>query len=51
MQNLNKKMQIKALFFSPLFFLTYIPCAIKALLKKKVTWEKVPHVRRWKNDN
>ena len=49
--NLNKKMQIKALFFSPLFFLTYIPCAIKALLKKKVTWEKVPHVRRWKNDN
>ncbi len=46
--NLSKNMQIKAIFFSPLFFFTYITCAIKALAKKTVTWEKVPHVSRWK---
>lgn len=45
--NISKEMQIKAILFSPLFFLTYVPCAIKALLIKDVKWEKVEHTRRW----
>lgn len=46
---LNKKMIIKTIFFSPLFFVTYVPCALKAIFKKTVNWEKVDHTRRWKN--
>ena len=45
--NISDKMQIKAILFSPLFFSTYIPCALKAFLKKEVTWEKVEHTQRW----
>ena len=46
--NISEKMQIKTILFSPLFFATYVPCAIKAFLKKEVKWEKVEHTRRWK---
>ena len=46
--NISEKMQIKTILFSPLFFATYVPCAIKAFLKKEVKWEKVEHNRRWK---
>ena len=46
--NISESMQIKVILFSPLFFLTYIPCALKAFLKKEVKWEKVEHTRRWK---
>ena len=45
--NLNKNMKIKTCFFSPIFFATYVPCAIRALLKKDVKWEKVEHSKRW----
>ena len=45
--NIAKDMQIKAILFSPLFFATYVPCALKALLKKEVKWEKVEHTQRW----
>lgn len=44
---LNNKMKIKAIFFSPLFFITYVPCAIKAIFKKDITWEKVEHISKW----
>lgn len=47
--NLNKKMQIKAILFSPLFFMTFIPCALKAFFKKEVKWEKVEHNSKWKS--
>lgn len=47
--NLSKEMQIKAIFFSPLFFITFVPCAIKAFLKKEVKWEKVEHNSKWKS--
>lgn len=47
--NLSKKMQIKAILFSPLFFMTFVPCAIKAFLKKEVKWEKVEHNSKWKS--
>lgn len=29
--------------FNPLYLLTYIPCAIKALLTRDVTWKKIKH--------
>ena len=45
--NLNKNMKIKTCLFSPLFFVTYVPCALRALFKKEVNWEKVEHSRRW----
>lgn len=45
--NLSKNMQFKTVLFSPLFFVTYVPCALKALFKKDVKWEKVEHIRRW----
>lgn len=45
--NITKEMQIKAILFSPLFFVTYVPCALKALFKKDVQWDKVEHSRRW----
>lgn len=45
--NLTYKMQLKAIFFSPLFFITYIPCAIKALFQKNVEWKVVEHTKNW----
>ena len=32
--NLDNKMKLKVIFFNPFYLVTYIPCAIKALLKK-----------------
>ena len=46
--NMSYSMQLKTILFSPLFFSTYIPCALKAFLKKEIKWEKVEHTRRWK---
>lgn len=46
--NMSESMQIKVILFSPLFFSTYVPCALKAFFKKEVKWEKVEHTRRWK---
>ena len=45
--NMSYKMQIKTILFSPIFFTTYIPCALKAFFKKDIKWEKVEHTRRW----
>ncbi|MEG0826667.1 MAG: glycosyltransferase family 2 protein [Bacilli bacterium] len=40
---ISLKSRIKALFYNPLFMFTYVPCAVKALLKKEVKWEKTEH--------
>lgn len=40
---LNLKMKIKALFLNPFYLFTYIPCALKAFLKKDITWSPVRH--------
>ena len=45
--NMSEHMQIKTILFSPLFFSTYVPCALKAFFKKEVKWEKVEHTRKW----
>ncbi len=41
--NLTTKSKIKVLFYNPVFMISYIPCAIKALLKKDVKWVRVEH--------
>ena len=41
--NLNIKSKIKVLFYNPIFMLSYIPCAIIALIKKDIKWKKIEH--------
>lgn len=33
----------RAIIFNPIYLITYVPCAIKALLKKNVTWKRIEH--------
>lgn len=41
--NLKTSMKIKAVLFNPLYLVTYIPCAVKALTTKNVAWQKIEH--------
>lgn len=41
--NLSRKMKFLTIFWNPFFVITYVPCALKAILKKEVTWEQVEH--------
>lgn len=43
--DLNTKTKIKAILFNPIYLITYIPCAIKVLLKKDIKWVKIEHNR------
>lgn len=40
---LTLKSKIKVLFFNPIFMISYVPCAIKALTLKEVKWTRVEH--------
>lgn len=44
--NLNLKSKIKVLFYNPIFMISYIPCAIKALTLKEVKWTRVEHGKK-----
>ena len=41
--DLNHQMKLKAVFFHPLYLVTYIPCALQALLKRQVKWVRIEH--------
>ncbi len=41
--DLTTKTKLKAVLFNPIYLATYIPCALKALLKKDVSWIKIKH--------
>ncbi len=41
--DINNKTKIKTLFINPIFMISYVPCAIKALTSKNITWKKVEH--------
>ncbi len=41
--NLCFSMKLKALFFNPIFLVTYVYCALKAVLKKEITWDTIIH--------
>lgn len=43
--SLKTWMKIKVLFYFPVFLTTFVSCAIKAILKKEVKWERVEHSR------
>ncbi len=35
----------KVILFNPIYLLTYVPCALKALFTKNVTWKRIDHGR------
>ena len=41
--DLNRKMKIKTIFYNPIYLTTYVSCALKALFKKEVGWDKIEH--------
>ncbi len=41
--DLNKKMKIKTIFYNPIYLTTYVNCALIALFKKEVGWDKIEH--------
>ena len=41
--NINKKVKIRTLFYNPIFIISYVLCAIKALTSKEVGWTKIEH--------
>ena len=41
--DLNRKMKIKTIFYNPIYLTTYVSCALKALFKKEVCWDKIEH--------
>lgn len=41
--DLTFKSKLKVLFFNPIFMISYVPCAIKALTLKEVKWTRVEH--------
>ncbi len=41
--DLSRRMKLKVIFFNPLYLVTYVPCAIEALLKREVEWVKIEH--------
>lgn len=44
-EKVRLKSQIKwrAVLFNPLYLITYVPCALKALFTRNVTWKKIEH--------
>ena len=44
--DLSLKMKVKVLFYNPIFIISYIKCAIPALLKKNIEWKKQEHGKR-----
>lgn len=38
--------KLKAILFNPLYLLTYVPCALKALLMRNVTWKQIEHGKK-----
>lgn len=48
--NINKKTKIKTLFYNPIFIMSYILCAFKALSSKNISWEKIEHGRKKRTD-
>ncbi len=41
--HIKKKIIIQTIFLHPLLLFTYIPCLIKVLLVKEITWDKIEH--------
>lgn len=42
---LSTKSKIKAILFNPLYLITYVPCAIRSITMKDISWDKIEHNR------
>ena len=40
------KIKVQAVLFNPIYLVTYVPCALKALLTKNVAWKKIDHGKK-----
>lgn len=40
------KIKVQAVLFNPVYLAAYVPCAIKALLTKNVSWKKIDHGKK-----
>lgn len=40
---LKRSIKFQATLYNPLYLVTYVPCALRALLKKNVVWKKIKH--------
>jgi len=43
--DLTRRMKVRVVLVNPLYLVTYVPCALKALLKREVAWVKIEHGR------
>ena len=41
----KNSLKIKIIFYNPIFLLTFIYCAVVALINKNITWEKIEHTK------
>lgn len=39
----RNSLKLKLIFYNPTYLLGYVPCALTAILKHKVTWQKIDH--------
>ncbi len=39
------KMRVQAVLFNPIYLLTYIPCALRAVFTKNVKWKRIEYGR------
>lgn len=40
------RIKVQAVLFNPIYLVTYVPCAVKALLTKNVSWKKIDHGKK-----
>lgn len=40
------KIRVQAVLFNPVYLVTYVPCALKAILSKNVSWKKIEHGKK-----
>lgn len=41
--NITSQMKRRVVLFNPFYLVTYVPCALEALLSKDVAWQKIEH--------
>ena len=41
----KKSLKVKIILYNPIFLLTFIYCAIAAIVKKNITWERIEHTK------
>lgn len=42
---LSTTSKVRVILFNPLYLITYVPCAIRAIITKDISWDKIEHDR------